>query len=42
MRRDAQFIESIYLELKNDEGEMPKRDEYEMIFLEVNKKLKPY
>jgi hypothetical protein len=30
------------LELKNNEGEMPKQDEYEKIFLEAIKDLKPY
>jgi hypothetical protein len=36
------LLRSIYLELKNNEGEMPKQDEYEKIFLEAIKDLKPY
>lgn len=36
------LLRSIYLELKIDEGEMPRRDEYELIFFEVLKNLKPY
>ena len=36
------LLRSIYLELKNDEGELSKRDEYKRIFLEALKNLKPY
>lgn len=36
------LLRSIYLELKNDESELPKRDEIEVIFLEVLRGLKPY
>ncbi len=36
------LLRSIYLELKNNESEMPGRDEYELIFFEVLKNLKPY
>ncbi|MBK8821222.1 MAG: DUF2785 domain-containing protein [Anaerolineales bacterium] len=36
------FLRSIYLELKNDEDEMSKRDEFEKIFLEAIKHLRPY
>lgn len=36
------LLRSIYLELKTDEGELPKRDELENIFLEAIRNLKPY
>jgi hypothetical protein len=36
------LLRSVYLELKNDEGEIPRHDDYEMILLEVLRNLKPY
>jgi len=36
------LLRSIYLELKNSEGEISNRNELENIFLEVIKNLKPY
>ncbi|MBI5353385.1 MAG: DUF2785 domain-containing protein [Chloroflexi bacterium] len=36
------LLRSIYFELKNEEGEMPKQDELQLVFLEAIKNLKPY